>query len=114
MPVPVVARRGERILVACVQSANCVLAEYLLIDFQTDVRKTFRWGLFDCETGGVRGVAPTRTGCGVLTAPHPNATLFGVLLCLPTAPGLPLQGNGDFGTSAFFRQLSDKPVLARI
>jgi hypothetical protein len=23
-------------------------------------------------------------------------------LCLPTAPGLPLQGNGDFGTSAFF------------
>ena len=22
--------------------------------------------------------------------PHPNATLFEVLLCLPTAPGLPL------------------------
>jgi len=42
------------------------------------------------------------------------ATLFGVLLCLPTAPGLPLQGHGDFGTSAFFGQPSDKPVLARI
>jgi len=27
---------------------------------------------------------------------------------------LPLQGHGDFGTSAFFGQLSDKPVLARI
>jgi hypothetical protein len=36
------------------------------------------------------------------------------LQCLPTAPGLPLQGNGDFGTSAFFGQLSDKLVLARI
>jgi hypothetical protein len=35
-------------------------------------------------------------------------------LCLPTAPGLPLQGNGDFGTSAFFGQLSDKPLLACI
>jgi hypothetical protein len=35
-------------------------------------------------------------------------------LCLPTAPGLPLQGSGDFGTSAFFGQLSDKPLLACI
>ena len=33
-----------------------------------------------------------------------------MLLCLPTAPGLPLHGNGDFGTSAFFGQLSDKPA----
>src|SRR5438105_9670213 len=56
--------------------------------------------------------ARTRTGCGVLWHSHPNTTLFGVLLRLPTAPGLPLQGNGDFGTSAFFGQLSDKPVLA--
>ena len=51
---------------------------------------------------------------GVLSTPHPNATLFGVLLCLPTAPGLPLCGNGDFGTSAFFGLLSDKPLLACI
>jgi hypothetical protein len=58
-----------------------------------------------------RGHAPD---AGCLGHPHPNATLFAVLLCLPTAPGLPLQGNGDFGTSAFFGQLSDKPVLARI
>jgi len=49
---------------------------------------------------------------GCLGHPHPNATLFAVLLCLPTAPGLPLQGNGDFGTSAFFGQLSGKPLLA--
>jgi hypothetical protein len=27
---------------------------------------------------------------GCLWHTHPNATLFGVLLCLPTAPGLPL------------------------
>jgi hypothetical protein len=46
-----------------------------------------------------RGHAPD---AGCLGHPHPNATLFAVLLCLPTAPGLPLQGNGDFGTSAFF------------
>ena len=37
-----------------------------------------------------------------LRHPRPNATLFGVLLCLPTAPELPLQGNADFGMSAFF------------
>src|SRR5258708_38921535 len=29
-------------------------------------------------------------GGGCLWHAHPNATLFGVLLCLPTAPGLPL------------------------
>src|SRR5438067_7725191 len=46
--------------------------------------------------------ARTRTGCGVLWHSHPNTTLIGVLLRLPTASGLPLQGNGDFGTSAFF------------
>jgi hypothetical protein len=38
----------------------------------------------------------------VLTAPEPNATLLGVLLCLPTAPALPIGENGDFGTSPFF------------
>jgi hypothetical protein len=58
-----------------------------------------------------RGHAPD---AGCLRHPHPNATLFAVLLCLPTAPGLPLQRNGDFGTSAFFGQLSDKPLLACI
>src|SRR5215211_3593415 len=46
--------------------------------------------------------ARARSGCGMLS--HPHATLFGVLLCLPTAPKLPLRGNGDFGTSAFFGQ----------
>jgi hypothetical protein len=38
----------------------------------------------------------------VLTAPEPNATLLGVLLCLPTAPALPIGESGGFGTSPFF------------
>ena len=53
-----------------------------------------------------------RSGC--IRHPHPNAILYEVLLCLPTAPELPLQGNADFGMSAFFGQLSDKPLLACI
>jgi hypothetical protein len=32
-------------------------------------------------------------------APAPHAALFGVLLCLPMAPALPIGGNGDFGAS---------------
>jgi hypothetical protein len=48
----------------------------------------------------------------VLTAPEPNATLLGVLLCLPTAPALPIGESGDFGTSPFFGQLSGKQQLA--
>jgi hypothetical protein len=39
---------------------------------------------------------------------------FEVLSCLPTAPELPLHGNGGFGTPAFFGLLSDKPLLACI
>jgi hypothetical protein len=48
----------------------------------------------------------------VLTAPEPNATLLRVLLCLPTAPALPPEENGDFGGSPIYGQLSDKPLLA--
>jgi hypothetical protein len=33
-------------------------------------------------------------------------------MCLPTAPALPPMENGDFGTSLFCGQLSDKPQLA--
>jgi hypothetical protein len=33
-------------------------------------------------------------------------------LCLPTAPALPNRGSGDFGTSPFYGQLSDKLQLA--
>jgi hypothetical protein len=40
-----------------------------------------------------------------------NAALLGCLLCLPTAPALPIEGNGDFGTSPIYGQLSDKPLL---
>jgi len=36
-------------LVAFVQSANSVPVEYLFIDFQTGVRKKFRWELFDAK-----------------------------------------------------------------
>jgi hypothetical protein len=49
-----------------------------------------------------RRAARARSQGVLVQHPHPNATLFGVLLCLPTAPGLPLCGNGDFGTSSFF------------
>jgi hypothetical protein len=39
-------------------------------------------------------------------------SLFEATLCRPTAPGLPICGTGDFGTSPIFGQLSDKPLLA--
>lgn len=55
-----------------------------------------------------RAHAPAR----VLSALAPNATLVGALLCLPTAPALPPEKKGDFGTSPIYGQLSDKPLLA--
>jgi hypothetical protein len=63
---------------------------------------------FAFSIGGMCSAAAGR----VLTAPAPNVTLFGVLLCLPTAPALPPGENGDFGTSPIYGQLSDKPLLA--
>ena len=59
-----------------------------------------------------RRTQPTQRRRLVLTAPEPNATLLGVLLCLPTAPALPPGHNGDFGMSPIYGQLSDKPLLA--
>ena len=44
----------------------------------------------------------------------PNAAKLEVLLCLPTAPALPTEGSGDFGTSPFYGQLSDKTQLALV
>jgi hypothetical protein len=44
-------------------------------------------------------------------AREPNS-LFEASLCRPTAPGLPICGTGDFGTSPIFGQLSGKPLLA--
>jgi hypothetical protein len=41
-----------------------------------------------------------------------NNALIEVLLCLPTAPALLLEGSGDFGTSPIYGQLSDKHLLA--
>jgi hypothetical protein len=40
-----------------------------------------------------------------------RTSIFRVLLCLPTAPTLPIEGNGDFGTSPFFGQRSNKLCL---
>jgi hypothetical protein len=63
----------------------------------------------------LRGVCAARASAGgTLTAPEPNATLFGVLLCLPTAPALPRAENGDFGTPPIYEQLTGKPVLANV
>jgi len=61
---------------------------------------------------GLRRSKRARRPKQVQTAPEPNATLFGVLLCLPTAPALPPGEKGDFGTSPIYGQLSDKPLLA--
>jgi len=41
----------------------------------------------------------------------PNAVQLEMILCLPTALALPTGENGDFGTSPFYGQLSDKPLL---
>jgi hypothetical protein len=41
----------------------------------------------------------------------PNEAQLEMILCLPTAPALPTGRNGDFGTSPFYGQLSDKPLL---
>jgi hypothetical protein len=62
------------------------------------------------------GRAPhaARAATQVRTAPRSNATLFGVLLCLPTAPALPPGEKGDFGASPIYGQLSDKPQLALV
>jgi hypothetical protein len=38
----------------------------------------------------------------VLPVPAPHTTLFGVLSCLPMAPALPVESNGDFGASPFY------------
>ena len=44
----------------------------------------------------------------------PTKLYLKVSLCRPTAPGLPIWGTRDFGTSPIFGQLSDKPLLACI
>ena len=62
----------------------------------------------------IRGMCAARasaTTSSVLNAAEPNATVFGVLLCLPKAPALPRGENGDFGTSPIYGQLSHKPLL---
>src|SRR6266852_2806643 len=55
-----------------------------------------------------------RFGCGCSRHPHPNATLSGVLIVPADGTRAATVGNGDFGTSPIFGQLSDKPLLACI
>ena len=62
---------------------------------------------------GPRG-ARARTGCECLRHPHPNATLFWSVIVPADGTRAATVGNGDFGTSAFFGLLSDKPLLACI
>ena len=52
------------------------------------------------EVGQKAALANTASG-------RENATLVGMLLCLPTAPALPPGENGDFGMSPIYGQLSD-------
>jgi hypothetical protein len=49
----------------------------------------------------------------VLAAPaFERGSISRVVLCLPTAPGLPLDRSAEFGTSAFLGGLSGKLQLA--
>jgi hypothetical protein len=43
-------------------------------------------------------------------APEPATALFGVLLCLPTAPTLPKVTNENFATFSLLRQLSGQSL----
>jgi hypothetical protein len=72
--------------------------------------KELAW-LLAFRSEGVRRTQCARQRTRVLTTPEPNATLFGVLLCLPTAPVLPPGEKGDFGRSPIYGQLSDKHGL---
>jgi hypothetical protein len=62
--------------------------------------------------GSSRG-HPTR-GHGVLISPAPNAALTWIVILPADGTALPNGGNGDFGTSPIYGQISDKPLLAFI
>jgi hypothetical protein len=50
----------------------------------------------------------------VATSPASEPILFEALLCLPTAPGVAHEWNGDLGTSPlYFGQLSSKAARSR-
>jgi hypothetical protein len=63
----------------------------------------------------IRGMCAARNACSdqeVLRHPSRTQLSLGVLLCLPTAPALLPEENGDLGMSPIYGQLSDKPRLA--
>src|SRR5437868_6806116 len=65
--------------------------------------------LFDermCAASGTRApnAGADRTGA--------ERSSIGSLVCLPTASALPAEESADFGRSALYGQLSDKPLLA--
>ena len=49
-----------------------------------------------------------------LSVPARIAALFGVVIVPADGTSAATEGNGDFGTSPIFGQLSDKPALACI
>ena len=63
--------------------------------------------------------APAASGARTCTEPGAKDTRaernsISGSLCLPTAPMLPIDWSGDFGTSPFFEQLSGKRLLVCI
>ncbi len=67
----------------------------------------------------MRGRAPQAVrgragGSGCLWHTHPNANSIWSVIVPADGTSAATEGNGDFGTSPIFGQLSDKPLLASI
>ena len=73
---------------------------------------------FTLRMRGTRTASSARTRKMRMLIASEHERLFSrVLLCQPMAPSLPLEGNGDFGTSPFFGQLLVRrylPVLDHV
>ena len=63
---------------------------------------------FDARDARCLGRADER---GHLMGTQRRRWLYRIELCLPTAPATTAVGNGDFGTSPIFGQLSDNSPL---
>jgi hypothetical protein len=70
---------------------------------------TLAW-LSPFDERNVRRTQRTRQLRRVRMAPEPATALFGVLLCLPTAPTLPKVTNENFATFSLLRQLSGQSL----
>jgi hypothetical protein len=65
------------------------------------------------DESGTRAAQPADTPRMRGAEGHPNATLFVVVIAPAGGTRAAIARRGDFGKSAFFGQLSDKPLLAR-